>query len=177
MTLQSYLSPPGLSLSFSLFHNSVFFSMWVFFFISSSAVCLSLLLSVFISTFLPSFICLPSVLHRHITVETTQQCSAQIHISLERCSDAARRQQQRCVTTTHRFPEFLPSLPGGVGDVDASQVDALAAHDEQRGEAEQGHAAADHRQLGRLASSQLQLLDDVAAQDDAHAGAGHDDHT
>lgn len=147
------------------------------FFISSSAVCLSLLLSVFISTFLPSFICLPSVLHRHITVETTQQCSAQIHISLERCSDAARRQQQRCVTTTHRFPEFLPSLPGGVGDVDASQVDALAAHDEQRGEAEQGHAAADHRQLGRLASSQLQLLDDVAAQDDAHAGAGHDDHT
>lgn len=176
MTLQSYLSPPGLSLSFSLFHNSVFFSMWVFF-LSRPPQSVYLYCSVFISTFLPSFIRLPSVLHRHITVETTPQCSAQIHISPEHCSDAARRQQQRCVTTTHHFPEFLPSLPGGVGDVDASQVDALAAHDEQRGEAEQGDAAADHRQLGRLASSQLQLLDDVAAQDDAHAGAGHDDHT
>ena len=70
-----------------------------------------------------------------------------------------------------------PPSPCGVGDVDPSQVDALAANDEQGGEAEQRHAAADHRQLGRLASSQLQLLDDVAAQDDAHAGAGHDNHT
>lgn len=69
------------------------------------------------------------------------------------------------------------SSPGGVGDVDPSEVDALAAHDEERGEAEQGHAAADHGQLGRLTSPQLQLLDDVTAQDDAHAGAGHDDHT
>jgi len=34
--------------------------------------------------------------------------------------------------------------PGGVGDVDAPQVDALAAHDEERGEAEQRHTAADH---------------------------------
>lgn len=74
-------------------------------------------------------------------------------------------------------PPSFPSSPGGVGDVDPSQVDALAAHDEQRGEAEQGDSAADHGQLGRLASSQLQLLDDVAAQDDPHAGAGHDDHT
>lgn len=78
-------------------------------------------------------------------------------------------------------PRILPSQfsasPGGVGDVDPSQVDALAAHDEERGEAEQRDAAADHGQLGRLAGSQLQLLDDVAAQDDAHAGARHDNHT
>lgn len=67
--------------------------------------------------------------------------------------------------------------PGGVRDVDASQVDALAAHDEERGEAEERHAAADHGQLGRLPGAQLQLLDDIAAQHDAHAGAGHDDHT
>lgn len=67
--------------------------------------------------------------------------------------------------------------PGGVGDVDASQVDALAAHDEERGKAEERHAAADHGQLGRLPGAQLQLLDDVAPQHDAHAGAGHDDHT
>lgn len=67
--------------------------------------------------------------------------------------------------------------PGGVGDVDSSEVDALAAHDEQRGEAQQGHSAADHRQFGRLASSQLQLLDDVAAQDDTHTGTGHNNHT
>lgn len=66
--------------------------------------------------------------------------------------------------------------PGGVGDVDASQVDALAAHDEERGEAEERHAAADHGQLGRLPGAQLQLLDDVAPQYDAHAGTGHDDH-
>lgn len=173
VTVVSFSTWP-LSLSLSLFHNSVFLSVGVFFFfISSFAVCLSLLLSVFISTSSPS---------STVTSLWKQlQCSTQIHISLERCSDAAhhhhRRRQQRCVTTTHRFPEFLPSLPGGVGDVDASQVDALAAHDEQRGEAEQGDAAADHRQLGRLTSSQLQLLDDVAAQDDAHAGAGHDNHT
>lgn len=70
-------------------------------------------------------------------------------------------------------PPPPPSSPGGVGDVDSSQVDALTAHDEERGEAEQRDAAADHGQLGRLASSELQLLDDVAAQDDAHAGAGH----
>lgn len=141
--------------------------------------------SLFIFTALCLHLYLPSLLYlsplrpppSHHCGNNSTQCSTQIHISPEHCSDAARRQQQRCVTTTHRFPEFLPSLPGGVGDVDASQVDALAAHDEQRGEAEQGHAAADHRQLGRLASSQLQLLDDVAAQDDAHAGAGHDDHT
>lgn len=69
-----------------------------------------------------------------------------------------------------------PPSPGGVGDVDPPQVDALAAHDEEGGEAEQRDAAADHGQLGRLAGAQLQLLDDVAAQDDAHAGAGHDDH-
>lgn len=67
--------------------------------------------------------------------------------------------------------------PGGVGDVDSSEVDALAAHDEEGGEAEKRHSAADHCQLGRLASPQLQLLDDVPAQHDAHAGAGHDDHT
>lgn len=77
-------------------------------------------------------------------------------------------------------PRILPSQfsasPGGVGDVDPSQVDALAAHDEERGEAEQRDATADHGQLGRLAGSQLQLLDDVAAQDDAHAGARHDNH-
>lgn len=69
------------------------------------------------------------------------------------------------------------SSPGGVGDVDSSEVDAFAAHDEERGEAEQRHAAADHRQLGRLPSAQLQLLNDVAAQHDAHAGTGHNDHT
>lgn len=83
---------------------------------------------------------------------------------------------------TRRFPDFHPpsppsSSPGGVGDVDSSQVDAIAAHDEQRREAEQRHSAADHGQLGRLASAQLQLLNDVAAQDDAHAGAGHNYHT
>lgn len=46
-----------------------------------------------------------------------------------------------------------PSSPGGVRDVDPSQVDALAAHDEERGEAEQRDAAADHGQFGRLSSS------------------------
>ena len=69
------------------------------------------------------------------------------------------------------------SSPSGVRDVDASQVDALAAHYEERGEAEQGHPAADHGQLGRLSGSELQLLDDVAPQHDAHAGAGYNDHT
>lgn len=66
------------------------------------------------------------------------------------------------------------SSPGGVGYVDASQIDALAADYEERGEAEQGHAAADHGQLGRLSGAELQLLDDVAAKHDAHAGAGYD---
>lgn len=81
-------------------------------------------------------------------------------------------------TTSQNFtPPRVPSSPGGVGDVDSSQVDALTAHDEQRGEAEQGDATADHSQLGRLASSQLQLLDDVATQDDAHAGTGHNNQT
>lgn len=69
------------------------------------------------------------------------------------------------------------SWSGGVGDVDSSQVDALAAHDEQCGEAEQGDSAADHSQLGRLTSSQLQLLNDVATQHDAHTGTGHNNHT
>lgn len=74
-----------------------------------------------------------------------------------RRSDVGLPRQLWC-STTHHLPGFHPpsfSLPGGVGDVDPSEVDALAAHDEQRGEAEQGHAAADHGQLGRLASAQL----------------------
>lgn len=96
-----------------------------------------------------------------------------------RRSDVSLSRQLGC-STTHHLPGFHPpsfSLPGGVGDVDPSEVDALAAHDEQRGEAEQGHAAADHGQLGRLASAQLQLLNDVAAQDDPHAGTGYNNHT
>lgn len=68
-------------------------------------------------------------------------------------------------------------LPCGVGYVDASQIDALAAHYEERGEAEQRHPAADHGQLGRLSGTELQLLDDVAPQHDAHPGTGYDDHT
>lgn len=71
----------------------------------------------------------------------------------------------------------LSLSPSGVRDVDSSEVDALTAHDEQRGEAEQGDSAADHGQLGRLAGSQFQLLNDVATQHDAHASAGHNDHT
>ena len=68
-------------------------------------------------------------------------------------------------------------VPCGVRDVDAAQVDALAAHDEEGGEAEQRDPAADHGQLGRLPRPQLQLLNDVAAQHDAHSCTGHDDHT
>lgn len=79
--------------------------------------------------------------------------------------------------THKRAGRLNADLPSGVRYVDASQVDALAAHDEERGEAEERHAAADHGQLGRLPGAQLQLLDDVAPQHDAHAGAGHDDET
>ena len=68
-------------------------------------------------------------------------------------------------------------LPCGVGDVNAPQVDTLTAHDEERGEAEQGHSAADHGQLGRLASTQLQLHYDISTQHDAHTCTGHDDHS
>lgn len=67
------------------------------------------------------------------------------------------------------------SSPGGVGYVDASQIDALTAHYEERGEAEQRHPAADHGQLRWLPCAELQLLDDVAPQHDAHASAGHND--
>lgn len=68
----------------------------------------------------------------------------------------------------------VPS-PSGVRYVDASQIDALTAHDEKRGKAEQGHTAADHGKLCRLPRAKLQLLDDVASQDNAHTGARHDD--
>lgn len=82
------------------------------------------------------------------------------------------------LSTQHGLhPPWLIYSPSGVGDVDPSQVDALTAHDEECGEAEQRDAAADHRQLGRLAGPQLQLLDYVAAQDNAHASARHDNHT
>lgn len=67
--------------------------------------------------------------------------------------------------------------PCGVGNVDSSQIDALAAHDEECGEAEQRDPAADHGQLGRLSGPQLQLLDDVASQHDAHSSTGYNDDT
>lgn len=69
---------------------------------------------------------------------------------------------------------FSQPLPCGIRDVDASQVDALTAHNEERGKAQQWHSTADHRQLGWLAGAELQLLDDVAAQHNAHASAGDD---
>lgn len=40
------------------------------------------------------------------------------------------------------------SLPSGVGYVDASQINALTAHYEERRKAEQRHPAADHGQFG-----------------------------
>lgn len=69
------------------------------------------------------------------------------------------------------------SLPSSVGYVDASQIDALAAHYEERGKTEQRHPAADHGQLGWLSGTELQLLDDVAPQHDAHPGAGDNNYT
>lgn len=35
-------------------------------------------------------------------------------------------------------------VPSGVGDVDASEVNTLTAHDEERREAQERHAATDH---------------------------------
>lgn len=74
-------------------------------------------------------------------------------------------------------PWSFQALPSGIRDVDSPKVDALATHNEECGKAQQRHAAADHRQLGRLPSAELELLNDVATQDDAHAGTGYDDHS
>lgn len=71
----------------------------------------------------PSLSAAASVLHSYITMENT---------NLKSTSGGTR----------------TGFSPGGVGNVDSSEVDALAAHDEEGGEAEKGHSAADHRQLG-----------------------------
>ena len=83
--LQSYLSPPGLSLFLSVSFIILFFSPWVFFFFYL------ILCSLFIFAALCLHLYLLSVLHRHITVETTPVFNSDSHQprTLQWCSSSS----------------------------------------------------------------------------------------
>lgn len=95
----------------------------------------------------------------------------------DRTSFSAAHVWQR-VSVSHIYVSGSSSpLPGGVRDIDSAEIDALTAHNEQRGEAKKRHTAANHGKLCCFSCTQFQLLYDVATKNYTHTCTWHNDQT